>query len=190
MNFLNWNDCRAYASWCGLRPMTEMEFEKAGRGASAYGPESGKATYPWGNETPSTTTGTIEGGTHTLYYANYNYAGGSKPIQVGWYLSQGYPPDSTGASIYGVTDLAANNYEHMLNCQSTSTPQHGNGSVITGLSPDYTGFNWPGVSPGRGLRGGGWGATRHQRVSDQYHAAWAWPARNPHVGFCPARTLD
>ncbi|MFH1006650.1 MAG: SUMF1/EgtB/PvdO family nonheme iron enzyme [Candidatus Latescibacterota bacterium] len=193
MNFLNWNDCRAYACWCGLRPMTEMEFEKAGRGASTYGPEGGKATYPWGNEAPSTTTGPIEGGTHTIYRANYYESGISqKPIQVGWYLAQSYANDDyTGASIYGVTDLAGNNFEHMLNCQSISIPQHGNGSVITGSAPDYTGFNWPNASSGKGLRGGGWTTSSSPLpVSYRYFAGWTDAFRDGGVGFRPARILD
>ena len=31
-NFLSWQDGYAYAGWAGLRPMTELEFEKACRG--------------------------------------------------------------------------------------------------------------------------------------------------------------
>ncbi len=31
-NFLSWKDGAAYADWAGLRPMTELEFEKACRG--------------------------------------------------------------------------------------------------------------------------------------------------------------
>ena len=31
-NYLNWQDLAAYLDWTGLRPMTELEFEKACRG--------------------------------------------------------------------------------------------------------------------------------------------------------------
>ncbi len=31
-NFLSWMDVAAYLDWCGLRPMTELEFEKIARG--------------------------------------------------------------------------------------------------------------------------------------------------------------
>jgi hypothetical protein len=38
-NFISWPDVAAYADWAGLRPMTELEFEKACRGpnSSLYG---------------------------------------------------------------------------------------------------------------------------------------------------------
>lgn len=34
-NFLNWQDLAAYLDWVGLRPMTELEYEKASRGNGA-----------------------------------------------------------------------------------------------------------------------------------------------------------
>ena len=45
-NFLNWADALAYADWAGLRPMTELEYEKACRGTNMY-PVFDE--YPWGN---------------------------------------------------------------------------------------------------------------------------------------------
>ncbi|MCK5536920.1 MAG: SUMF1/EgtB/PvdO family nonheme iron enzyme, partial [Bacteroidales bacterium] len=43
-NYLSWADGAAYADWAGLRPMTELEFEKASRGpiSAIYG------EYVWG----------------------------------------------------------------------------------------------------------------------------------------------
>ncbi|MEG1763170.1 MAG: SUMF1/EgtB/PvdO family nonheme iron enzyme, partial [Bacteroidales bacterium] len=34
MNYLNWTDIAAYLCWAGLRPLTELEYEKACRGAT------------------------------------------------------------------------------------------------------------------------------------------------------------
>ncbi|MEO1653928.1 MAG: SUMF1/EgtB/PvdO family nonheme iron enzyme, partial [Bacteroidota bacterium] len=34
-NFISWSDGLAYSDWAGLRPMTELEFEKACRGSQA-----------------------------------------------------------------------------------------------------------------------------------------------------------
>ena len=44
-NWLSWADVAAYLDWSGLRPMTELEFEKACRGPNA--PVAGE--YAWGS---------------------------------------------------------------------------------------------------------------------------------------------
>ena len=180
---LSWDDTTAYLSWAALRPMTEMEFEKAARGTQKAG--TNKRTYPWGNTAPSTNTGAVDGGTHTLYYANYNNTAGAKPILVGWYLSQGYAPsatEATGASPYGIADLAGNVWEHLINCAWATVPTNGNGTITPPAS-------WPTAAAGKGLRGGFWVSTATGlRVSDRLNAGWTSTGRSDSVGFRPART--
>lgn len=180
-NFMNWTDATNYASWCGMRPMTEMEFEKSARGggATAY-------TYPWGNSTPSTTTYTVDSGTHTNYYANYNNAGGAKPINVGHYLSGDIvrTDEQTGASPYGVTDMGGSLWEHLINCAATTTPANGDGTTTVPAS-------WPSASAGKGVRGGSWYYTSdYLRVSARGSAGWTDTDRTNYVGFRPARTAE
>ena len=183
-NMLSWDDTCAYLSWSALRPMTEMEFEKAARGGRQGGANA--RTYPWGNTEPVSPTATIDGGTHSLYYANYgSIAGGQKPILVGWYLSQNYAasnPAVTGASVYGIADLAGNVWEHLINCAALTVPLNGNGTTTWPTS-------WPGAAAGKGVRGGDWtnGATV-LRVSDRVYAGWTDAARYGNIGFRPART--
>jgi formylglycine-generating enzyme required for sulfatase activity len=43
-NYLSWSDLAAYLDWSGLRPMTELEFEKACRGTASPVP----GEYAWG----------------------------------------------------------------------------------------------------------------------------------------------
>jgi hypothetical protein len=45
--WLSWADGTAYAAWAGLRPMTEMEFEKAIRGPELAAPNQATPSY-WG----------------------------------------------------------------------------------------------------------------------------------------------
>jgi len=45
MNNLSWFNVLAFAEWSGLRPMTEMEFEKAARGFAQPVPNE----FPWGS---------------------------------------------------------------------------------------------------------------------------------------------
>lgn len=177
-----------------------MEFERAARGDLTYGPESGKAIYPWGDTAPSTDTYSYNDGSGSAtyggkYYANWDVNGSSntpeRPIDVGHYLRGDITRTDaqTGASIYGVTDLAGNNWEHLINCASTSTPTSGNGSVITGSSPNYGAFNWPGASSGKGVRGGSWGdGSSFLPVSVRHDAGWAGTSRHYRVGFRPAWT--
>lgn len=44
VNYVNWSDLTAYMDWSGLRPLTELEFEKACRGNQAIVPSE----YAWG----------------------------------------------------------------------------------------------------------------------------------------------
>ena len=178
-NYLSWDDCKAYASWCGLRPLTEMEFEKAGRG----GGTANTNLYPWGDTAPTTTTYTFDGATLSQYYACYNNTSGG-PVNVGLYLSGdlGRTEAQTGASIYGVADLAGNLWEHLINCASLTAPANGDG----GITPPAA---WPPASAGKGIRGGSWYyAPAHLRVSARYGAGAADTGRSYNYGFRAART--
>ena len=58
-NYLTWMDGCAYADWAGLRPMTELEYEKACRGTSS--PVAGEyawGTLPWQHQPTRWKTGT------------------------------------------------------------------------------------------------------------------------------------
>jgi formylglycine-generating enzyme required for sulfatase activity len=187
---ISWDDAKAYASWAGLRPMTEMEFEKAARGGG-----SNTNTYPWGDTNPSSSNSLYLPSGHSSpydawkYYANFYdnsdnadiYDG---PTNVGNYLSGDIARtnEQTGASPYGVADLAGNVWEHLINCAWATIPENGSGA----LTPPSS---WPGASSGKGLRGGSWGdATSGLRVSVRSNAAWTYTYRDSVVGFRPART--
>ncbi|MEI7726951.1 MAG: SUMF1/EgtB/PvdO family nonheme iron enzyme, partial [Bacteroidota bacterium] len=57
-NFLSWMDGAAYTDWAGLRPMTELEFEKACRGTAT--PVAGENA--WGNTTATAAINITNGG--------------------------------------------------------------------------------------------------------------------------------
>jgi len=188
-NWLSWSDATAYASWSGLRPMTEMEFERAGRG------RNNANIYPWGNTDPLNVNSVdtkSEAEKCWLYYANCDqFSGSNGPTSVGHYLSglniSGAPQvrtaAQTGASPYGIVDLGGNLWEHIINCQSIATPTNGNGTTTI---PDVP--VWPSYISA-GLRGGAWDdAPTRMRVSDRENAGWAEEIRAASVGFRPART--
>ena len=178
-NYLSWDDCRIYASWCGMRPLTEMEFEKAARG----GGTANTILYPWGDTAPTTTTYTFDGATFSQYYACYNNTSVG-PTDVGHYLSGDITRTNaqTGAPVYGVTDLGGSLWEHLINCEHTTVPTNGNGTITYPVS-------WPPASAGKGIRGGSWYfAAASLRVSARSHAGYTTADRDPTYGFRAART--
>lgn len=198
-NDLSWNDDMAYASWAGLRPMTEMEFEKAARGTST-GPNA-KARFPWGYTYPDQVDNPLytPGGycypyDAYEYYTNLNDQGNNVegqdgPTNVGLYTSGDITRTAaqTGVSPYGVADLAGNLWEQVINCSSKNTPLNGDGKIYT----DYTSLGWPQASTtGMGLRGGGWAhGTWNLLISNRNVALSIWGAsRVSYFGFRCART--
>ena len=57
-SYLSWMDGAAYTDWAGLRPMTELEFEKACRGTAT--PVANE--YAWGNTSVTPVTGLTNDG--------------------------------------------------------------------------------------------------------------------------------
>lgn len=176
-NYLSTSDAWSFLSWAGLRPMTEMEYEKACRDLNST------AAYPWGNSDPDAATYSPpnEGGTHSRNYLNYGYVtGGLKVLDAGRYLSGDVyrTAEQTGASPYGIADLAGNVSELVINCSHTAVPGNGNGTVEWPAS-------WPAPgSTGKGLRGSNWtfGAASYFKVSDRSYAAWSNAGRTSYTG--------
>ena len=181
-NYLSVSDAWSYMSWAGLRPPTEMEFEKAGRDLA---PDA--RVYPWGSAAPDSVTYNPpnEGGVCIRGYLNYNNTTDCrKVLDVGRYMSGDVyrTTAEAGASPWGIADLAGNVREIVLNCAYTSIPANGNGTV-------FWPSGWP--APGAatyGLRGGGWlNPVTNVSVSDRYLAGWAGVDRNAGIGARVAR---
>ncbi len=180
-NFLSWTDVAAYLDWSCLRPLTEMQYEKAGRGFSAnnfyeraWGSPSGTvyANYIFGPENGSETIGNPEAnnaGGSTTYAGTGD--GSTGPLRVGIYATSSTSTRlQTGGSYFGVMELSGNVSEYYATsiCGVSGQPcasgiTFGNGSLTTTGTPGEADNNtWP-VSAASGnannnviIRGGSW----------------------------------
>jgi hypothetical protein len=169
VSFIDVVDHMAFLDWAGLRPMSEMEFEKACRGtASAVTNE-----YAWGT-TNLTAAGTVytNGGTSTEVSttsgANAAIRGGDSrttshgPIRCGAFATSSTTRETAGASFYGIMDLSGNLLEATVGASITYNGKvHGNGTLHAGGNADISA--WPGFSSGTNStlgsflgRGGSW----------------------------------
>lgn len=204
---LKWDDLTAYLDWSGLRPMTELEFEKACRGNQP--PVANE--YPWGSTGIAvTSTYTLEndGSSSEGIASGYSTSMGNAaigvsgpdpgPVRVGIFAANSSNTGriTAGAGYYGIMDLAGNVCERTVaileNGNQAYTGVHGDGSLTVIGDPDVS--NWPGVSSGGtgfGQRGDGWAdpvANGYARVSDRSGAIDDFDARSFQNGGRGVRT--
>ncbi|MBI2438622.1 MAG: SUMF1/EgtB/PvdO family nonheme iron enzyme [Lentisphaerae bacterium] len=182
-NWLSWADLAAFADFAALRPMTELEYEKACRGASANVPNE----YPWGSATNCRPARGIAGGgyadetpTNASNYANCaatDHPLVQGPMRCGAFASSATQTTRTqaGAGYYGNLELSGNVWELCVTIGHatgrTYTPAHGDGALTDG--GDANTVTWPGADAvGAGARGGAWPDDRERlRTSDRQNAA-------------------
>ncbi len=170
-SYLSWGDAMAYADWAGLRPMTELEFEKAARGTEPIVDDE----FAWGSTTIVATkniTGTEDGtevadGNCSFEGWFFNGGDGNQgPLRCGIYATSSSTQETAGAGYYGIMQLSGNLHEHIISVGHTNgrafTGVHGDGQLD--INGDANVINWPvvnGDAYGAGLRGGSW------RVADE-----------------------
>lgn len=203
-NFLSWADGTAYCDWSGLRPMTELEFEKACRGTAA----AIAGEYAWGTTAIAikkyslSNDGTNKEGISENYFTNAgncsyqatnDYAGIEGPLRVGIFAAHAdnKSRETAGASYYGIMELSGNLWERAVTVGNTT------GRKFTGLNGDgkldksgYADVSyWPDSNAeGSGFRGGVWYATSDRaKVSDRTSSTTINSNRNELMGFRAVR---
>ena len=207
-NFLSWMDGAAYSDWAGLRPMTELEFEKACRGLET--PVANE--YAWGTATVAGNAYTLENdnATNEGIASNYSTSTGNAsyditdgsidgPLRVGIFAANADNQGriTAGASYYGIMELSGNLWERAVTVGNATgrdfTGLHGNGALSTNGHANETA--WPGLTSGEvtgatgsGFRGGNWyHSASIMRVSDRNVAAVTHTARHRNYGFRAVR---
>ena len=193
MNFMSWVDGAAFADWAGLRPMTELEFEKAARGPRR--PVANE--FAWGSTSITPPTGLANEGTITEWAtpaaANANYGGGiGGPVRVGSFPAEGRWRRDAGAGYYGALELSGNLWERPVTVGNAEgrafAGTHGDGALDAGGDANVA--SWPdSTSVGAGFRGGSW---RHDaadlQVSNRLSAAKLWTGRLSNRGWRGVRS--
>jgi hypothetical protein len=177
MNYISWADLTAYLDWSGLRPMSELEFERAGRGP--YRAESGE--YAWGSASLTQATSLSNSGLpseRAQSGANAAYGGHASvqgPLRVGSFAYGVATRMDAGGGYYGAMELSGNLWERAVTVgnstgRSFAGRNHGNGVLDNSGNPDVS--TWPGTgATGSGLRGGNWDViSAYARLSDRYGA--------------------
>ena len=175
-NYLSWTDVSAYLDWAALRPMTELEFEKACRGPMT--PVANE--YAWGSRSAwsiDSYSGIDGSGTEIAnptnanchyYFYSWSDAARCGPTRVGIFARAGTTREEAGAGYYGVMELSGNVFEQTITIGNTEgrafIGNHGDGDIQTAPA------TWP-LSTGIGDKGGAYSyggtAWYEIRVSDR-----------------------
>lgn len=187
-NFLSWADFAAYLDWSGLRPMTELEFEKAARGTIA--PVVGE--FAWGTSIIFSATGLVNSSSTNETAANIGAncnasALISGPVRVGMFAGINTTRVAAGATYYGAMEFSGNLWERIITLSTL------NGRSYSGLHGDgllsATGEAnislWPDAAAlGCGIRGGSWADNGGEAnfISSRSQSALAYPVRYSNIG--------
>ncbi len=198
---INKADIFAFLDWSGLRPMTEMEFEKACRGTQNRVANE----FAWGSTevSPHTRTQMTNPGLSNETWAgtvangqviasggpNGNYG----PARAGVFATNSTGRATAGAGFYGNMDLSGSTWEFCVMIDAAGvnfTGANGNGSLTTTGDADVTG--WPSGSAATGtiLKGGSWYETSAYTVyiSVSYRIGAAGTVRSINSGGRGVRT--
>jgi formylglycine-generating enzyme required for sulfatase activity len=202
-NYLSWMDGAAYMDWAGLRPMTELEFEKACRGTVA--PVANE--YAWGTASVANNPYTLNnsGQADEGIASNYSTTAGNAttnstdvnldgPLRVGIFAgnSSNTGRITAGAGYYGIMELSGNVQDRPVSVGNATgrafTGVHGDG--ILSANGHANEIDWPGMISGEVTGATGSGYRGHQNigssglmVSDRNRASNTGDARGSSGGF-------
>ncbi len=142
-NYLSWADGAAYADWAALRPMTELEFEKACRGTAAAVADE----YAWGSTSITQATGITNSGAGNETASNSSansvyefHASVQGPMRVGCFATSNSTRETAGATYYGIMEMSGNLVKRCVTIENVDgrsfTGSHGDGVLdSTGEMP-------------------------------------------------------
>jgi formylglycine-generating enzyme required for sulfatase activity len=152
---ISWPDAAAYLDWAGLRPMTEMEYEKSCRGFLIAVP----GEKAWGDSTVALTPHThINPNNNNSSITNLSSTEGNfrcfetsqneGPVRGGIFATPFSTRQSSGAGFFGAMELTGGQYELVVptNCEAGRSfkDKLGDGQLTSNgyANTDY----WPGIN--------------------------------------------
>ncbi len=198
-NFLNANDLLAYLDWAGLRPLSELEFEKACRGFA----ESQRGEMVWGSTEAQDANSPVQDAETnetvrekaTSEYGLASFHSGLSIAQLQGPLRVGFGGSSTsnrlqaGASFFGLREMSGNLWELCASPNDKGLgflPQNGNGRLQKGEADAWSigeAADW------LRWRGGSWnsfmyevGSFRDLSISARFYANLRPAERRPSAG--------
>ncbi len=188
-NYLGWDDVAAYLDWAALRPISELEYEKACRGLSSAVLDE----YAWGttNIFELTALTAPENGTEIpgVLPANANYInnsfnsgdGSRGPVRAGIFaLPTNATREQSGAGYYGIMELSGNVAEPCVAVSDETsitgtlnfTGSWGDGTLDASSNANTAG--WPSQATGGIIqRGGAWDDSANPlRIADRSYLNW------------------
>ncbi|MEM9548940.1 MAG: formylglycine-generating enzyme family protein, partial [Bacteroidota bacterium] len=187
MNFVSFMDALAYSDWAGLRPITELEYEKAARGPS----QPIDAEFVWGTND---------------YDQMERYVDKDFELVLKNGRDESQLTDTNrpvfGASYYWVMDLSGSVWEKVITIGNdvgrSFKGSHGDGRLNFGKA---TNPDWPKSDDevgGFGYRGGGYyqigtsysDFNPHSPIGYRYYGAWSGGPRSIAYGYRAGRSVD
>ena len=183
-NYISWDDGCAFADWAGLRPFTELEYEKAARGTVS----AVASDFPWG----TSSFGKIA----RHYSKDGELVFDHRLSEADLNQSQ---LDLVGASYFWVMDLSGSLWERVVTIGSEKGRSfkgtHGDG--VLDQFGNATNDDWPDEQEGGfGYRGGGtydFGMAfgpNYAEVGSRNFGAWGDGPRSVAYGFRAALTAQ
>lgn len=185
MNYLSFTDALAYSDWAALRPITELEYEKAARGPSIPMP----AEFVWGTNNYDLLERYVTADDEVTMRNNYDESqltNENRPV--------------FGASYYWVMDLSGSLWEKVITIGNpigrSFIGSHGDGKLHFG---NATNEDWPNNDNevgGFGYRGGGYyhigtnysDFNPHSPIGYRYYGAWSGGPRSIAYGYRAGRS--
>lgn len=199
-NYLSWADLLAYLDWAALRPMTELEFEKAARGFDS--PVTTECAWGSTSSLQAISSSLTAAGTASEVSTSAGNglcafgAGASTtlgPLRTGFAANATTGREGAGASAWGIMDLSGNVWEQCISIgyYNSSFIRVSGGHIFTGsngdgsvsISGNANAANWPSNSVLGNVivRGGNWQySLQRAQTSDRFYVS-SIDENNPRV---------